>query len=140
MIFRVAVAFLFTSLATAAVADPCKAVPDHGPAPPLLLHQPFSGRVVYIGDGDSLCVAQGSSREDWIEVRLEDFYAPELHDPGGEAAKATLSRLVYGHTLTCHPRKQSYDRIVATCFDGGRSVGDMMRAAGVQEGGRGWGR
>jgi endonuclease YncB( thermonuclease family) len=131
---------LFAAISTAARADPCKAVPDHGPAPTVLLHQPFSGRVVYIGDGDSLCVAQGPSHEDWVEVRLEDFYAPELQEPGGEQAKATLTRLVYGHTLTCRPRKQSYDRIVATCFDGGRSVGDMMRAAGVQEGGRGWGR
>lgn len=123
--------------ATAAHADPCKAVPDRGPAPVELLRQPFTGRATYVGDGDSLCVARGPLAADWIEVRLADFYAPELQEPGGEQAKAALSRLVMGRTLTCQPRKQSYDRLVAVCYRDGRSVGDLMRASGVSEGGRG---
>jgi endonuclease YncB( thermonuclease family) len=134
--FRLAA--LISSVALAAHADPCKAVPDHGRAPAELLHQPFSGRVTYVGDGDSLCVALGPSPSEWVEVRLEDFYAPELHEGGGAAAKANLSRLVMGRILTCHPAKQSYDRIVATCMLGSRSVGDMLRASGEAEGGRGY--
>jgi endonuclease YncB( thermonuclease family) len=31
---------------------------------------------------------------------------------------------------------QSYDRMVAVCKVDGQSIGDMMRAAGVKEGGR----
>jgi endonuclease YncB( thermonuclease family) len=125
------------AIASAAYADPCKAIPDHGPAPGYL-HPgaTFSGRVVYIGDGDSLCVAVGPGSQNWVEVRLADFYAPELHDAGGEQAKATLSRLAYGHQATCVAEHQSYDRMVAACKINGQSLGDMMRAAGVKEGGR----
>src|SRR5437899_9917249 len=79
------------TLATAASADPRKAIPDHGPAPPYLSPgSTFAGPVTYVGDGDSLCVAVGQGPENWVEVRLEDFYAPELHEPAGPAAKATL--------------------------------------------------
>lgn len=125
-------------LASPALADPCKAIPDKGPLPSYLLGgAEFSGPVTYVGDGDSLCVARGSSPDQWIEVRLEDFYAPELHAPGGEAAKQTLSRLVKGRTLNCRASHRSYDRIVATCWLNGREVGDLMRQAGVKEGGNG---
>jgi hypothetical protein len=51
-----------------------------------------SGPVVYVGDGDSLCVAVGQGPANWVEIRLEDFYAPELHSPTGPAAKAALER------------------------------------------------
>lgn len=70
-----------------------------------------------------------------MEVRLADFYAPELHEAGGEKAKATLARLAYGRQATCAADHQSYDRMVAICRINGRSIGDMMRAAGAQEGG-----
>ena len=138
MLRLVFAAFTIALMATDAAADPCKAVPDRGPAPAELLRQPFSGRVTYVGDGDSLCVALGPSPSEWVEVRLEDFYAPELDEAGGDAAKANLSRLVMGRSLTCYPAKQSYDRIVATCMLSGRSVGDMLRANGNAEGGRGY--
>ncbi len=42
------------STATAAKADPCKAIPDRGPMPSYLHRGAhFSGPVVYVGDGDS---------------------------------------------------------------------------------------
>jgi hypothetical protein len=70
--------------ATAAKADPCKAIPDRGRMPSYLHRGAhFSGPVVYIGDGDSLCVAVGQGPANWVEIRLEDFYAPELHSPAG---------------------------------------------------------
>jgi endonuclease YncB( thermonuclease family) len=123
--------------ATSAAADPCKAVPDHGAAPGDLLRRPFTGRVAYVGDGDGLCVALGPSPSAWVEVRLADFYAPELSEPGGPDAKAALAGVAMGRTVTCRPVKQSYDRIVARCELAGRSLGDLMRAHGVREGGRG---
>jgi len=97
----------------------------------------FSGPVVYVGDRDSLCVALGPTHAQWAEVRLADFYAPELHDAGGPEAKETLSRLVEGRKVECVADHRSYDRVVAVCLLKGRSVGDLMRSAGVGEGGRG---
>lgn len=89
----------------------------------------------YVADGDSLCVALGASTDRWVEVRLEDFYAPELHASGGTQAKAALERITRGKTIACVVDHRSYDRVVARCVLGGRSVGDMMRAAGIKEGG-----
>jgi endonuclease YncB( thermonuclease family) len=128
------------ALATPAVAlaDPCKAIPDHGPLPGYLYPgATFSGPVVYVGDGDSLCVAVGPGPQKWVEVRVADFYAPELHDPDGPAAKAALERIAKGRQAVCMADHQSYDRVVARCEIGGRSVGDLMRRAGIAEGGRG---
>jgi len=129
---------IFTVLASPALADPCQAIPDRGPMPAHL--QPgskFSGSVPYVGDGDSLCIALGPSSRDWVEVRVADFYAPELHASGGAEAKAALVRVTQGKRATCVAGRRSYDRVVADCSIDGRSIGDLMRAQGVREGGEG---
>lgn len=107
-------------------ADPCEAeLPRPGTE--------FSGVVTYIVDGDGLCVGD---RAGGIEVRLADFNAIELNRPGGHDAKRTLSDLVFGKTITCIAGKRSYDRTVGQCVLDGRRLGDLMREAGVPEGGR----
>lgn len=115
-----------TALASAAHADPCEApLPRQGTT--------FAGPITYVGDGDSLCV---STSDGQVEVRVADFNAPELREPGGIAARETLRRLVMGRQATCRAGQRSYDRVVARCEIGGTSIGDLMRAAGVREGGR----
>jgi micrococcal nuclease len=119
-----------------ALADPCKAIPDKGPMPAHLKPgSTFSGAVSYVGDGDGLCVALGPSPTDWVEVRIADFYAPELHEPGGQEAKTALERITKGRRVECRAIRQSYDRVVARCALQGRSLGDLMRSAGVRGGG-----
>lgn len=90
----------------------------------------FSGRVTRIIDGDGLCV-------EGIEVRVADFYAPELSAPGGREAKAALTRIALGKHASCEAGRRSYDRVVATCDIDGVTIGDAMRRAGIGEGGRG---
>jgi endonuclease YncB( thermonuclease family) len=116
-------------------SDPCEApLPQHS-------GETFSGAVRYVGDGDSLCVGPSNDPNTWIEVRLADFNAPELHSPTGPQAKATLERLAMGHQAQCvagggrRGNVTSYDRVIATCRVNGRRIGDLMREAGVQEGG-----
>jgi len=119
-------------------ADPCKAIPDRGPLPKYLSQKStFSGPVVYVGDGDSLCVAIGAGAQNWVEVRIADFYAPELSSPEGPKAKAALERITDGKAVECIADHQSYDRVVAVCKVSGVSIGDKMRAAGITEGGNG---
>jgi micrococcal nuclease len=123
---------------SAVYADPCDLIPERGPMPAEVRRgQSFSGPVVYVGDGDSLCVALGPSRSQWAEVRLADFYAPEIHEAGGPEAKRALSRLVEGRGVECVAEHRSYDRVVAVCRLAGRDIGELMRASGVREGGRG---
>lgn len=133
-----AAALCWALSATAALADPCKAIPDRGPMPGYLsAGSTFSGPVAYVGDGDSMCVAVGQGAQNWVELRVADFYAPELHAPGGAQAKATLERITMGKRAVCKAQHRSHDRVVAVCRIGGISVGDLMRAAGVSEGGNG---
>ena len=126
---------LWAVTASAALADPCKAIPDRGSMPGYLSPgSTFSGPVAYVGDGDSLCVAVGQGAQNWVEVRVADFYALELHAPGGAQAKAALERITRGKRAVCKAQHRSHDRVVAVCRIGGRSVGDLMRSGGVAEG------
>lgn len=97
----------------------------------------FSGPVTYVGDGDSLCVEVGRGPKSWVEVRVADFYAPELNAPGGQQAKAALERITRGKRAVCTAGHRSYDRIVANCRIGGVSIGEFMRRQGIAEGGNG---
>jgi len=121
-----------------AFADPCTAIPDRGPMP-AYLHRGavFSGPVAYVGDGDGLCVAVGPTPDQWVEVRLADFYAPELSEPCGKEAKRALETLVMDKAVSCTAQKRSYDRVVAICRLNGQSLGDRLRRNGATEGGRG---
>lgn len=111
---------------------------DHCRAPLPHKGATFAGIVRHVGDGDMICVGPGPDETTWIEVRVADFYAPELHEPGGLQARDTLRRIALGKRATCTAGKRSYDRIVAVCTINGRSVGEQMRGAGIQEGGRGY--
>lgn len=125
-------------VATPAWADPCKAIPDKGPMPSYLSPgSRFQGTVTYVGDGDSLCVAVGQTQNEWVEVRVADFYAPELHAPGGREAKAALEGIAVGRKAICTSRRRSHDRVVARCTIDNISIGDRMRRAGIAEGGNG---
>jgi hypothetical protein len=89
----------------------------------LQLGSEFSGTIVYVGDGDSLCVGVGRSRADGSRWTA-DFYAPELHGPGGEAA--ALARIAVGKRAA----QRTYDCVAAVCRIGGRSVGGPLSSWG----------
>lgn len=117
-----------STVGSSAYADPCEApLPRRG--------QTFTGPVTYVGDGDSLCVAVGMGPGHWVEVRVADFYAPELSTSEGRRAKAMLERLAKGRQVTCKAEHRSYDRIVAVCRINGVSIARLMRQAGAPEGG-----
>lgn len=115
---------------------PPEAVPatHSAPATPAFV----TGRAVGIVDGDGLVLETGH------EIRLGDFNAPELNQPGGREAKQALTDIAYGQSLQCTPcegarnanRCTSYDRIIATCRLNGQRLGDLMRDRGIAEGGR----
>ena len=103
----------------------------------------FAGIVRHVIDGDSLCVgpADGAGST-WIEVRLMDFDAPEHNQAGGADAEAALYRIVFGRQVECvvtpgRSGTRSWDRTHAVCRLDGEPLGDLMRAAGVPEGGNG---
>jgi endonuclease YncB( thermonuclease family) len=128
---------VFASAVAPAVAhaDPCEGrLPAQAGAV-------FSGSVRYVGDGDSLCVGDSADPATWIEVRLADFDAPELHSPTGRADRDRLVRIAMGRRLQCvaergrSGRVVVYDRVIARCRLAGRPVGELLRAAGGRPGG-----
>ena len=134
-----ALAALLALCATQAHADPCTA-----PVTGYRAGAVVTGTVRYVGDADSLCIGQGPDPKTWIEIRLADFYGPELNAAGGRAAKQTLVDLTKGTVAVCTvrqsdrgPKTYSYDRLIAQCRVDGASLGDLMRGAGVKEGGNG---
>jgi endonuclease YncB( thermonuclease family) len=130
--------FCAAIVATLACSAPARADPCKGPLP--AKGTTFSGAVRYVGDGDSLCIGPARQPVRWIEIRLADFYAPELHEPDGAQAKRRLGQLTMGKVLVCKAGRRSYDRVVASCTLEGRPLGTLLRAAGGTEGGRGMAR
>jgi endonuclease YncB( thermonuclease family) len=129
-------AALASSWPLAAAADPCTA------PLPKAAGATFSGTVRYVGDGDSLCVGPSRDPATWIEVRLGDFDAPELHSAEGPRAKALLEDVALGRKANCTAvrgrtgRVVVHDRVIALCTVDGVAIGDRMRALGAPEGGR----
>jgi len=136
LLIVLAAATVDLALANPALSDPCTgALPKRGAS--------FTGVVRYVGDADSFCVGQSADPKSWIEVRVADFYGPELHARNelgrhvGREAKETLERLAFGKSAVCTAGRRSWDRVIAVCEVDGTSVGDLMRRAGVVEGGNG---
>jgi micrococcal nuclease len=124
------------AFASPALADPCEAIDAKGHFPTWLKPgQPFTGLVRYVGDGDSICVGASEDPARWIEVRVEEFNAPELRQPGGHDAKKMMASIALGRTVRCVGWRTNHDRLVATCLLDGVSLGDRMRRAGIAEGG-----
>lgn len=134
-VLSLAAVIALTLWPTAARADPCTA------ELPTQAGSEFSGVVRHVIDGDSLCVgpADGGGST-WIEVRLMDFDAPEQGEPDSRDAAEALHRLAFGRRADCvvtpgRTGTRSYDRAHAVCRIGGRTIGELMRAAGAPEGG-----
>lgn len=130
-----ATTLLSLTAATTARADPCEGrLPTrHGDA--------FAGTVRYVGDGDSLCVGRTADPNEWIEVRLADFDAPELREPDGRRGHEILTRLARGRQVNCvatrgrSGRVNSHDRVIATCRLNGQNLGNLLRSRGAPQGG-----
>lgn len=89
-----------------ALADPCTGKLDAPGAA-------FSGVMHYVGDGYGLCVAPPCRPDRGIEIRLADFFAPELNMSGGRETKRPLEALAQGRPLMCRAGRRSYDRVIA---------------------------
>lgn len=116
-------------------ADPCEGRLPSRPG------QTFSGMVRYVGDGDSICVGATPDPNEWIEVRMADFDAPELNEPNGRRSRQFLIDLTRGRSVTCTAERGrsgrviSHDRVIATCRMSGRRLGDLLRARRAPTGG-----
>lgn len=90
----------------------------------------LNGRVTRVVDGDTFRIDSAST-----SIRVWGLDAPEVGQPGGSQATATLERLIAGRNLSCRQRDiDRYGRIVGQCFLGdGRDIAAAMIASGTAD-------
>jgi micrococcal nuclease len=106
-----------------------KIVPYQKQARPSVLGRMYGRRLptsqpIYTIDGDTLRV--GADR-----IRLRGIDAPELTEPGGEAARQRLEQLLQEGPIRIVPYGQDvYGRTIADVFVDGRNVAEVLRQEG----------
>jgi micrococcal nuclease len=84
----------------------------------------IEGRVTVVRDVDTIVV-------DGTPVRLNGVDGPETSTRVGREARAFMSALVRGRTVTCRlTGRRTYDRWVGTCFLDGQDIGAIAIANG----------
>jgi endonuclease YncB( thermonuclease family) len=78
-----------------------------------------TGRVNQVPSGDTLLLGA-------TEIGLKGIVTPQAEDPAGEAARAFLSDLALGKTVTCAlTGERAWDRIFATCSLDGQDLAHL---------------
>lgn len=73
-------------------------------------------------DGDTIVIA----RE---RIRIQNFNAPEMNQPGGPQAKARMEALTRGKVVHCDGKaRDRYARLVARCEVDGVDLGKALRS------------
>ena len=100
-------------------------VADCAAAPPAT-GADFSGPVLQVIDGRTLCIAQGPTPDRWVRVRLAG-----VHDREGRGALMAAS---FARDLTCRAVRRDEDGVVASCSLSGTPLGQVVsgEAATVQ--------
>jgi len=116
--------------ATAASPLACPPAPPPGSAQPVALQRPaaaactaalpargasFSGTVLQVIDGHTLCVASGATPDQWVRVRLSDG--------GPGLTRGALMAAAFAKEVTCVAASADGDGVEAVCTADGRSVG-----------------
>ena len=93
-------------------------------ATPSLADRVLEGRVTVVRDVDTILVAG-------TPVRLNGLDGPELSTRIGQEARAFMTRLVRGETVTCRLNgERTHDRWVGVCFLDGEDIGAIAVANG----------
>ena len=84
----------------------------------------LEGRVTVVRDVDTIVVAG-------TPVRLNGLDGPEVSTRSGRDARAFMTRLVRGETVTCELNgERTHDRWVGVCFLNGEDLGAIAVANG----------
>lgn len=89
----------------------------------------LTGRVVRVGDGDTITVEDPSGKA-W-KVRLVGIDAPELAQPFGEHSRESLFRMTRGKTVRVRWQEQDqFDRVLGEVYLGDQNVNEAQVRAG----------
>jgi hypothetical protein len=128
--FLVQFAAMAMIAATAAAPLTCPPAPAHAPQPTRLAPPSpaactaaapargasFSGTVLQVIDGRTLCVAFGPSPDQWVRVRLTDA--------GPALPRGALMAAAFAKEVTCVAGPSDGEALTAVCTLDGRSLGE----------------
>ena len=89
---------------------------------------PLIGPVTHVRAGDTVEVTG-------LPVRLQGLAAPELSEPGGEAAARALWMLLHGQEVRCElTGERSHERCIGVCSVSGTAVAaELVRAGAARD-------
>ncbi|MEI9963856.1 MAG: hypothetical protein WDM92_03325 [Caulobacteraceae bacterium] len=90
----------------------------------------FSGTVLQVIDGRTLCVAQGPAPRDWVLVRLADVQ--------DRRARGALMAASFARKIDCTAGRRQGGGVLATCAADGVTLGELTRTDAVKAAGRAW--
>jgi hypothetical protein len=90
----------------------------------------FSGPVLQVIDGRTLCVADGPTPDHWVRVRLSDI-------PQGEA-RGSLMAAAFAKDVICIADKRDRDGVVGRCIFDGSPLGDLVRSDEIKAQAASW--
>jgi hypothetical protein len=92
--------------------------------------QRFTGTVLQVIDGETLCLAQGPTPADWIRVSVAG--APR------DARRSALAAAAFGRVLSCVALRDSPSGVVADCAVAGAAVNQLIMTKAVRLQGQSW--
>ena len=94
-------------------------------SPAIAQPRTITGKVTHVRDGDTIEV-------NGVPIRLDGLHAPELHEPGGHAARAWMVRATAGRVVVCHlTGERTRDRNVGRCYVGGADLAAGLISSGL---------
>lgn len=90
----------------------------------------FTGPVLQVIDGRTLCVALGPTPDQWVRVRLAD-----VHDRHGRGA---LMAAAFAKDVICTARGRDSQGVLARCEFNGQALGALAADAGIKADGQHW--
>lgn len=134
---------LTTTLAASAVGTPCPN--GEWPVKTIALREPviapcsaaapaigetFSGTVLEVLDGRTLCVAQGPTPDNWIRVQVSEA--------GGPDGRARLMAVSFAQRLTCVAGPVQVPGVLAECTVGGVPLASLLQDPTVTAEAKDW--
>lgn len=90
----------------------------------------FSGPVLQVLDGTTLCVAEGPTPEQWIRVRLEGA--------GRTASRGALMAASFAKDIICTSRRRVDQTVIARCEFDGDDLAMLAATAAAKTEGPSW--
>jgi micrococcal nuclease len=125
-----ATAAFFTLSAGSALAQPCSGrAPEPG--------QNFRGPVLYVEDGERICVALGATPDRWVPLVLADSPLQTISNSGADPRKALMAS-AFAQDVDCQVLDVVAGEIVAACSLSGAPLGRLMRQPATLAASSGW--